>query len=219
LPVSFLWTFLADNQHAAGWSTFFDRIEDEPPSVEDGAGDLGGGERRRCYRREGEVGFFWDEEVVAADISAGSRYKRIYTFGGQNACAKGELVLSNASTCLDQVFFDNVETYTDNLYEELGDAGTRFTFSTRLMDQNGDVWNDATRERESALFTEIFALNLDNIKLSAESAYRGGTYTRAHAWDSSYGYLSDTPIPPGVTPGKLTPQEHAQQLAKYPPLF
>ena len=207
-PVPFVWDFLSENSHARGWSTFFDHICDMPPrpaQIGD-ARDLGA--RRRCYRMADETGFYWDEEVVAVLLH---RLRRIYTFNMANLGR------------LHRPFLSGLETYTDNIYEEVSPETTRVTFSSVTF-RITSPW----AIRVGRLFglyktvEEIFRFNLDNIRAQIEADYRRDPYERPHPWNPGYpkGDLHKKAPPPGevVAAGDRHGQ-HPALYERFPPLL
>ena len=204
VPNSFLWAFLSDNSKAHHWSVFFDQIRDLPsnPNVENVDGL---GARRRCYRNQDARGYYWDEEVVH---TIPGRLKRIYTFNVSN------------DTWPRSWFTEGAETYTDNIYTTIDENQTKFTFATvSLSTTNAITRGILLSDKHIDLLTEIFMLNMENIKAMAEAEFKSVTYERPHPYSETYftGDL-DSAVPPitSVTPGNLSRADHLKNLERYP---
>ena len=155
------------------------------------------GTRRRCYRNRESRGYYWDEEVVH---TIPGRLKRIYTFNVSN------------DTWPQSWFSEGAETYTDNIYASIGDNQTKFTFATTSLSATSALSQSLLRlGSQIDLLTEIFMLNMENIKAMAEAEFKSVTYERPHPYSKIYftGDL-DSAVPPitSVTPGKLSRAGH-----------
>ena len=196
--------FLSDNSKAHHWSVFFDQIEIYLPTRTWNNVD-GLGARRRCYRNRESRGYYWDEEVVH---TIPGRLKRIYTFNVSN------------DTWPRSWFTEGAETYTDNIYTTIDENQTKFTFATvSLSTTNAISQASYSSDKHIDLLTEIFMLNMENIKAMAEAEFKSVTYERPHPYSETYftGDL-DSAVPPitSVTPGKLSRADHLNNLERYP---
>lgn len=153
-PISEVWNYVSDSRNAIHWSVYFHHISPIPGKVNDGQI----GSVRRCFRNEHEKGAFWDEEVLAVDNEK-SRVILSFNFSGY--------YWTNSS----------FKTLVQQKYESLPENKTKLTFMTRPnFDMN--FIDKFVFFFSKAHVTEIFKLNLENIKSQIEEQKRIHLYTR-----------------------------------------
>lgn len=153
-PISEVWNYVSDSRNAVQWSVYFHHISPIPGNVNDGHV----GSVRRCFRNEHEKGAFWDEEVLAVETEK-SRIILSFNFSGY--------YWTNSS----------FKTLVQQKYEAMTENKTRLTFMTRSAPEMNFIDRFVFFFSKTHV-TEIFKLNLENIKAQIEEQKRIHKYTR-----------------------------------------
>lgn len=145
-PVTVVYQYLGNSDHAKDWSVFVDHISPlNPGEVADGMP----GSQRRCFANEDENGIVWDEEIVEAwDDSL--RTLTIFNLKGFSLKAEGLL--------------------TNQMYEQLPGKSTRLTFTLHYGEKDPRIGERIKTHLASPKVSRIFRENLRNIKTIIETS-------------------------------------------------
>ena len=153
-PVSELWKYASDSTKAVDWSIYFDHISPLAGPAPDGqVGSL-----RRCFRNKNEQGEFWDE-VITQIAPEKLRQITTYNFGNYplRFVHKDEYV------------------FVRQIYRAIDDKTSELKFETMYRPESNFIFKLIFKMSRKET-TEIFKLNLENIKAAIEGK------PRPHAW-------------------------------------
>lgn len=145
-PVSMVYQYLGNSDHARDWSVFVDHISPlNPQEIADGLP----GSKRRCFTNESEDGVRWDEEIIEARMDS-LRTLTIYNLVGFSLTAEGLV--------------------TNQLYEALPGKSTLLTFTLHFGEKDPRIGEALKTHIASPKVSRIFRQNLLNIKSILEAS-------------------------------------------------